>query len=321
MDAKPLVSIIINNYNYARFLSDAIDSSLAQTYPYIEVIVVDDGSTDNSRDIIDGYDNQIVRVFKDNGGQASALNVGFAASQGEIICLLDADDIYLPEKVSEVVDLFKNYQNIDWVFHESVSLNSEDIIHYNFKNQDNLAQNTQKDIQKLVQEIDFRNNILNAELPKFVPATSNLCFSRKIVDKIFPLPEIKGFSGTAISDLYIKYLAIGLGTGYVSKKKLGIFRLHNNIYSNPEISINKKRKMYAEINMITAYWMRVKFPAFSKLSKKLFCKGLANYLRIQGSEYEEVIKDYLSTVGFIEKIEITWKTFYYFIKLGFATMV
>lgn len=79
--------------------------------------------------------------------------------------------------------------------------------------------------------------------------------------------------------------------------------------------------MYAEINMITAYWMRVKFPAFSKLSKKLFCKGLANYLRIQGSEYEEVIKDYLSTVGFIEKIEITWKTFYYFIKLGFATMV
>lgn len=65
MDAKPLVSIIINNYNYARFLSDAIDSSLAQTYPYIEVIVVDDGSTDNSRDIIDGYDNQIVRVFRD----------------------------------------------------------------------------------------------------------------------------------------------------------------------------------------------------------------------------------------------------------------
>ncbi|BDA72017.1 probable glycosyl transferase [Rivularia sp. IAM M-261] len=317
---QPLVSVLINNYNYAPYLKQAIDSALNQTYVNTEVIVVDDGSTDNSRDIINKYGNQIIPIFKLNGGQASAMNAGFAASHGEIICLLDSDDIFLPEKVSEVVNLFKSQPNIDWVFHQSAPIKSEEIFSTNFKELVDKNYNIHSESPKI---IDFRTNIINAELPNFTPSTSNLCFSKAVLEKIFPLPEVKGFSGMAITDLYIKYLVVGLGIGFSIKNNLGVFRLHNNTYSNSTISQDKKRRMYAEINMITAYWMRVNFPEFSKLSKKLFTKGLATYWRSKNNEvnYDELIKKYFSLVPFMESFEANLKSFCYFIKLGFVPLL
>src|SRR5579871_1853260 len=102
----PLVSILINNYNYDRFLSNAIDSALAQTYPNVEVLVVDDGSTDNSRRIISEYGDRIIAILKENGGQASSFNAGVSAAGGDILCFLDADDFFYPEKVARVVKAF-----------------------------------------------------------------------------------------------------------------------------------------------------------------------------------------------------------------------
>jgi glycosyltransferase involved in cell wall biosynthesis len=101
--ARPLVSIVINNYNYGRYLRAAIDSALAQTYPHVEAIVVDDGSTDDSREIIESYDDRILPVLKSNGGQGSALNAGFIASRGEIVMFLDSDDELLAGAVDQVV--------------------------------------------------------------------------------------------------------------------------------------------------------------------------------------------------------------------------
>lgn len=92
LSKNPFLSIIINNYNYAAFLRQAIDSCLAQCYENFEIIVVDDGSDDDSAQIIRSYGDSIIPVLKSNGGQASAINAGFAVSQGEIIVLLDADD-------------------------------------------------------------------------------------------------------------------------------------------------------------------------------------------------------------------------------------
>ena len=103
MTLRPLVTVLITNYNYGRFLREAIDSALNQTYRNVEVVVVDDGSTDESREIIDGYGGRIVSVLKENGGQGSAFNAGIAASRGEIICLLDADDSFDLCKVERVV--------------------------------------------------------------------------------------------------------------------------------------------------------------------------------------------------------------------------
>ena len=109
--SEPLVSVLITNYNYENFIGQAIDSVLKQTYQKFEVIICDDGSTDNSIKTIECFlelDNRIRLVTKQNGGQASALNAAFSASKGDIICILDADDLFHHEKLISVVNTFKN---------------------------------------------------------------------------------------------------------------------------------------------------------------------------------------------------------------------
>src|SRR5215208_2989974 len=100
---SPLVSVLVSNYNYEHFLEEAVDSALKQTYSKLEVVVVDDGSTDGSRELIESYGDRVIPVLKENGGQASACNAGFRASKGEIVIFLDADDVLLPDTVGKVV--------------------------------------------------------------------------------------------------------------------------------------------------------------------------------------------------------------------------
>lgn len=104
--AEKLASIIINNYNYGRFLGEAIESALKQDYSNVEVVVVDDGSTDNSREVIKEYRDKILPVLKANGGQASAFNAGFTHSKGDVIIFLDSDDMLFPEAVENVIGFF-----------------------------------------------------------------------------------------------------------------------------------------------------------------------------------------------------------------------
>src|SRR5579859_1649488 len=106
MSDQPLVSIIINNYNDESFFSATIDSALLQSYQPLEVIVVDDGSTDNSFSIIQSYGERITALFKPNGSQASALNAGFRQSHGVLAIFLDADDMLLPYIAAQVVACF-----------------------------------------------------------------------------------------------------------------------------------------------------------------------------------------------------------------------
>ena len=110
MPAEPLVSILVSNYNYARYIGESIQSALDQTYANIELIVCDDGSTDDSVQVIEQYERKDPRlrfIRKANGGQASGFNAAFAASRGEIIALLDSDDLFLPHKVERIVADFQ----------------------------------------------------------------------------------------------------------------------------------------------------------------------------------------------------------------------
>src|SRR5262245_8810929 len=100
-------SVVINNYNYGRFLADAIESALAQSHEDTEVIVVDDGSTDDSHLIMKRYADHIIAVCKMNGGQASAYNSGFAASRGDIVCFLDADDTLFETAMKQAAAAFQ----------------------------------------------------------------------------------------------------------------------------------------------------------------------------------------------------------------------
>lgn len=95
-------SIVIANYNYAKFIRRAIESALALDWPHVDIVVVDDGSTDGSAEVIRSFDGQIVSRFQANAGQRAANNVGFALAQGDVIVFLDADDVLEPDFAREV---------------------------------------------------------------------------------------------------------------------------------------------------------------------------------------------------------------------------
>ncbi|HXR60365.1 MAG TPA: glycosyltransferase [Solirubrobacterales bacterium] len=101
------VDIVITNHNYGRFLGAAIDSALAQTRPGVRVIAVDDGSDDGSHEILSAYEDRIEVILKERGGQASALNAGIARCQGEVLVVLDADDVLRPEAADLVAAAFE----------------------------------------------------------------------------------------------------------------------------------------------------------------------------------------------------------------------
>ncbi len=96
---KPLVSVIIPVYNGDRYIAQAIESILAQTYTNYEIIVIDDGSTDNTRDRLQPYWHQIRYFYQENQGVAAARNRGISESNGELVAFLDQDDFFLPHKL------------------------------------------------------------------------------------------------------------------------------------------------------------------------------------------------------------------------------
>lgn len=94
---EPLFSVVIATYNYGRFVARAIDSVLDQTMDDCEIVVVDDGSTDDTQERLYAYAGRITSIRRENGGQASAYNDGIALARGRFVCILDADDELLPD--------------------------------------------------------------------------------------------------------------------------------------------------------------------------------------------------------------------------------
>jgi glycosyltransferase involved in cell wall biosynthesis len=105
---QPLVSVIIPTYNRAWVLREAIDSVLAQEFKDFELIVVDDGSTDNTGEILDSYEQDILVLRQSNKGVSAARNRGIDAAEGRLIAFLDSDDLWLPRKLSSQVDFFNS---------------------------------------------------------------------------------------------------------------------------------------------------------------------------------------------------------------------
>ena len=221
----PLVSIVINNYNYERFLPAAVESALAQSYAPTEVLVVDDGSTDRSREVIAGYGPRIAPVLKPNGGQASAFNAGIAASRGQIICLLDADDLFHPDKVRQVVEVFRAAGE------ESRSLF---VSHWlDFIDAEGAARPGRFGSRS--------RRPLNlygyAKRYGFVYApsgpTSGICFNRALALRIFPLPE----GGLRVgADDFVRRAASLIADCHAMERVLASYRVHgsNRWFGTPE---------------------------------------------------------------------------------------
>ena len=207
-----LVSVIINNYNYARFLRSAIDSALSQTCQSVEVIVVDDGSTDDSRKVIASYGDRIKTILKENGGQASAINAGIQASSGDYLLLLDADDVLMPTAAATVAAALAE---------EGASLVSWPLLEI-----DRDGNTTGRIVSALRPSGDVRSQILEADDPTMVyMPTSCVGLSRARVSRILPIPEV---DFRLCADAYIFSLALVCGTVKAIPEPQNYYRVHGD---------------------------------------------------------------------------------------------
>jgi glycosyl transferase family 2 len=209
-EAKPLVSIIIDNFNYARFLRVAIDSALAQSYAPVEVVAVDDGSTDNSREVISSYGDRVSAIFKPNGGHASAFNSGFRASHGSIVMFLDADDALLPNAVEEVVR----------AWHPGVAKVQFVLAHIDAEG--HALGGTVPYSPAQMPQGDIRASILDAGGYIGAPTSGN-AFARTVLDRLLPLPESQWRQA---ADTSLEIIAPFLGEVVSIRKTLGCYRIH-----------------------------------------------------------------------------------------------
>jgi len=113
---KPTVSVIIPTYNRANLITDTINSVLSQTYKNYEIIIIDDGSTDNTKEVLSPYMNKIAYIYQDNQGASAARNTGIRYAKGEYIAFLDSDDLWLPFKLEKQVKILKKHKDVYLVY-------------------------------------------------------------------------------------------------------------------------------------------------------------------------------------------------------------
>jgi glycosyltransferase involved in cell wall biosynthesis len=212
----PLVSVLVANYNYARFLPEALGGLRQQSYERIEVIVCDDGSTDDSLVVLRGLaakDTRVRFVAKENGGVASALNAAFAESRGELVCLLDADDVFYPEKVARLVAFARSRPAAGLFLH---GMDVVDEARSRLRRIDPSGSSSQGWIADDVLRRGGRW--------RGVPA-SGLALRREVAARLFPLPDAELRS---VADGYLLTLAPLLTEVAAFPDVLAVYRLHGH---------------------------------------------------------------------------------------------
>lgn len=307
--SRQLVSILVNNYNYANFLAEAIDSALDQTYSPCEVIVVDDGSTDNSREVIMSFGDRITPIFKENGGQATAFNVGFEASKGEVICFLDADDVFIPEKVESVVSALLENPEAGWIFHSVALIKSVTI---SKAERLQAAEVSSRSTATMLVKVDVRQKMRRGQLGNqhLIPPTSGMSFTRACLQRILPMPASRGI---LLSDSYLKFVAMGIYKGISIYRDLTIQRIHGaNLFTLKQDNTAQAATVLAN----TAFFMRKKFPTLEKFSDNLFASGLSldKALLKDSHELASLVQKYLAGSSFRQRVTIFLKQCFYLLK-------
>ncbi len=210
--SSPRVTALINTYNYGRFVEEAIESVLAQDSPAseMEILLVDDGSTDDTRERVAKFGDHVRYLWKPNGGQASAVNLGYIHARGEIIALLDADDVWLPQKIRRAVETFDRQPACGMLLHKRWVWNT-----------------TQ---QTSLEDPDLP--VLSGEFPPTrmdllrygTSSTSGLLFRKSIAGAVFPIPD----SMSLLVDAYLQVLLLFLAPVAILNEPLFKYRLHTN---------------------------------------------------------------------------------------------
>ena len=223
---KPLVTVLINTYNYGHFIEDSINSVLDQTLEIknIEIIVVDDGSTDDTASRMDKYDGKIIYIQKGNGGQASAFNVGFQHASGELIAFLDSDDYWHPNKLKVAVENFKKYGSLDIFYHNLQIVDGNR----------NFVRPYFSDIPaaKAPQKVNLARH-LQGPIQAF-PPTSGMMFRKSCMEKYMPVPEHYDIC----ADTYLHYFGYFYAREVlIVPEMLGYYRIHGaNQFDNGDLA-------------------------------------------------------------------------------------
>ncbi len=214
----PLVSIILTSYNYARFVGQAIDSVFAQTYQNCELIIVDDGSTDASPEVIRKALAEAPyparAIYQENRGQAAAMNVAFAEAKGELVAFLDSDDHWLPTKLEEMLAFIRAQPDGGVYQHQVEDGRGKAVL-------DPVCSGDYYRKWKALGEV---NTAIRHDLFLVFAPTSALMFRRDVLDQVFPLPT----QLVACPDTFLVFLACRRGPLYSNPRTLGVWRSHDS---------------------------------------------------------------------------------------------
>jgi len=249
----PKVSVIIPTYNCAKYLSAAIGSVLSQTCQDFEIVVVDDGSTDNTSEIVADYlnnfPNRIKYLYQNNHGIACARNFGIKNSVGEYIALLDADDILLPEKLEKSLLAFADKKEIGLVhtgvlcINETGELLKQEIL------QDDYQNRMKKNLSgKIFKQLFFREAHI---------CTSSVILKKECIDKVGLFDEYLSYLGCEDRDLWLK-IAEKYEIAYVDLP-LVYYRIRRN-----SMSKNFAKMLKARYYVIEQACLRNKLSIFTK---------------------------------------------------------
>ncbi|MEL6521179.1 MAG: Stf0 family sulfotransferase [Pseudomonadota bacterium] len=170
----PSIAVVVTCYNYAHFLAACLDSVLAQTLAPDEIIVVNDGSTDHSSDVLAAYDDRVQVLNTENGGQAAAFNRGFAASRADLVLFLDADDILWPEAIETILLHWRTGDGFTSFGLELVNEAGDSLGTHPLSTQPASG--------------DMRPELLRTGTFAFPPTSGNV-FARDFLDAALPMPE------------------------------------------------------------------------------------------------------------------------------------
>jgi glycosyltransferase involved in cell wall biosynthesis len=300
----PLASIIICNHNYERYLRAAIESALAQTYRPLEIVVIDDGSTDGSRDLLSEYQDRIRLVLKSNGGQPSAINAGFHECRGEFIFLLDADDVFEPVKVARVVEIYERNPDAAWVFHELdyVDGRGAPLPLRRLADRGHVRAVLQRRRRfRDFSRLDLRGHFADGDaLPYACPAFSALSFRRSALESVLPMPEDIARAG----DEFPKYATIALFPGIHLGERLALQRIHSaNAASLRETGLDEATRF-----LKTAYHLRHRYGHIALSTDRWFASSFGRILGTVGKdaalsneESRRYLKDYFRPMTWVRQ--------------------
>lgn len=236
---SPLVTALINTHNYGRYLPFAINSVLNQTYPNIEIVVIDDGSTDHTPEVLAQYADKVRAIRTENGGQGHAFNVGIPAARGELLMMLDADDMWLPEKVERMVELAANRPKAGMLYHRFQNVDANGITYGMV-------------FPPAVVNGEYRAKYLRAGGHWWCPITSVLTFRVDHIRRALPIPTyaVREGADTVITDF------CALTTEIASLPDvLTLRRLHgSNLYASGRESTWYRSKAIREADVRRVEW-------------------------------------------------------------------